>query len=221
MCGAGYTGVVAYSSIGQPTGCNQCGSNYWSVAGNGNTCVPITCTISSSYTGNPGSCMCAAGFYGSVRYVNGNVTGCVPCPSNAWSIAGNGLMCTGIPCSSSVGYTGIAGYCGCSAGYTGKVTYSSGSLFGCSPCPSNKWSDPGLNKLCSDIPCSKSPGYEGEGGNCTCSAGYYEVSPVSFSLGYPVGCGKCPEGDDFIVCLKPRIPFFFTYEIISFPYFFN
>ena len=195
MCGAGFYGRVIYSS-GQLSGCAQCATNAWSVAGNGNTCFPIPCTSISNYTGSAGgSCICNAGYYGSVKYVSGSLSGCVACASsNLWSIAGNGRVCTGISCSSSVGYVGSAGGCSCASGFTGNVTYSLGSVFGCTACAINKWSDTGINKPCLNIPCAKAPGYEGADGFCVCAAGYYEVTPVTYSSGYPVGCAKCLQG---------------------------
>jgi hypothetical protein len=195
MCGAGYTGRVIYSS-GQPFGCTPCPSSSWSIAGNGNTCFLIPCTTSSNYTGSAGYCKCNAGYYGSVKYVSGSLSGCVACgSSNLWSIAGDGNVCFGVSCSNKVGYTGPAGNCVCAAGFNGTVTYSSGSLFGCSACAINKWSDAGSNQPCLNIPCSKAPGYEGEDGFCVCSAGYYEASPVTYSSGSPAGgCVKCPQG---------------------------
>jgi hypothetical protein len=193
-CGGGYYGRVVYVS-GQLSGCVQCLVNAWALPGNGNTgCSPIPCTPSSNFTGASGSCMCNAGYYGSVKYVNGNATGCVACGnSNVWSSAGNGRVCMGISCN-SVGFTGLAGNCMCAAGFTGSVTYSLGYPLGCSPCPSNQWSVAGTDQPCINITCSKSPGYEGDDGFCICSAGYYEVSPVSYSSGYPVGCAKCQPG---------------------------
>ncbi len=195
MCGAGFYGRVVYSS-GQLSGCSPCAYvSMWSAAGNGNTCFPIPCTPTTNYTDRFGTCMCNAGYFGIVKYVSGNLSGCVACTSsNLWSVAGNGRVCNGVSCSTSVGYVGSAGNCSCASGFTGNVTYLLGSVFGCTACAINKWSDTGMNKPCLNIPCSKAPGYEGVDGFCVCAAGYYEVSPVTYSSGYPVGCAKCPQG---------------------------
>jgi hypothetical protein len=118
-----------------------------------------------------GSCTCALGYSGSVKYEQGVLSGCNKCPDGTWST--DGTACTPIPCT-TLGYAGDAGSCRCWNGYSGSVSYVGGMLSGCKPieCPS--------------------PEYKGLAGSCVCAEPLYTGSTIYLN-GKVSGCAKAPE----------------------------
>ena len=219
-CADGYYGSVTYANR-KPSGCTPCRDGSWSVSGNGNSCIPITCP-SPAYTGADGYCSCSAGYSGNIIYSNKAVSGCTACANGFWSTSGTGTLslslslslthihthtlslslsythihtlshthslhtlsltlflslslagtsCFGITCTSP-NYSGVAGSCLCSAGYFGTVFYSGSIIVGCSLCPFGYWSSSGNGISCFPISCSTSLSVTGVDGSCICSAGY-------------------------------------------------
>ena len=89
-CADGYYGSVTYANR-KPSGCTPCRDGSWSVSGNGNSCIPITCP-SPAYTGADGYCSCSAGYSGNIIYSNKAVSGCTACANGFWSTSGTGTL---------------------------------------------------------------------------------------------------------------------------------
>ncbi len=190
-CAPGFTGRAFYISE-IVRGCTACPNNMWSPGGNGDTfsnaCVGISCGY-SGYAGRDGMCMCAAGFYGNVEYISGLASGCIPCASNKWSVAGTNKTCQYISCLKT-GYTGAAGNCTCSAGYYGSsLTYFSGSPSGCSPCGKGYFTSSTGSISCSSCPLGSYAPSLGMEACLLCPEGSYSDA---FGL---ISCIACPQGE--------------------------
>ena len=108
-CKEGYSGTAVFEN-GAWIGCTACDSGKWASAGNGQTCVAISCSSKTGYLGTDGSCTCNTGYSGTVTYTNGALGGCYQ------------NICEG------VGYKIANGECICAEGYTvggSSVSYDS------------------------------------------------------------------------------------------------
>jgi hypothetical protein len=196
ICAEGYFGEVVYDGSSL-SGCSPCVVGTWAMEGSSPYSSPIPCN-QVGYSGDSGNCTCALGYSGSVKYVNGMLSGCSPiscsqqlgytgspgaceCASgysgSVTYIGSSTIGCNPIPCG-ILGYTGAPAACTCDVGYSGVVSYTGSIPVGCSPCPDGSWSIAGGN--CVPVLCN-SPGYSGVGGNCNCNPGLFSIRKFSFS----------------------------------------
>ena len=158
ICSTGFYGSVLYTN-NLINGCSACANGYWSTADVDNTCTAIACSV-IGYTGSSGACKCTAGYFGSVIYINGGLSGCSKCVNNGWAAAGNGVICSAATvCSGN--YAGIAAQdyvssgintgCTCAGGFYGTATQdlSTGLLSGCAACQNGSWSFASNDIVCS------------------------------------------------------------------------
>lgn len=135
-------------------------------------CDVIQCDANTGTAGTAGACTCAAGYEGTVTYVDGAAVGCSACASGSWSTAGG--SCAPIACTE--GYTGAAGACTCASGFYGSVLFVEGVPTGC------------VGKAC------EGTAYTGSAGLCTCAGGHEgTVVFPSSSSGALSGCSACPS----------------------------
>ena len=184
-CNVGYGGSVNYVR-GKATGCVKCKLGTWTTeVGNGNVCTAAPCT--GFYSGTPGACTCAAGYYGKAVYslTTGLISGCTACsPAQiTWSKAGADEECVKADCPAPA-YVGFAGGCICADGYVGPVSHVQGQPFGCTPCSADAWAINGAS-YCTKIPCP-APAFQGTAGDCYCGVGY--TGTVKFVNGLATGC---------------------------------
>ena len=99
------SGTVTYIN-GGISGCVACPPGFSANAGNGNTCYNPCSAPEYKFVQegdlNNYSCLCEAGYFGSVNYEeNGLIiaNSCTACRNGLWSLAGNPNTCTPILCS--------------------------------------------------------------------------------------------------------------------------
>ena len=165
---SGYKCAPVTSSLSQPTSYTK------------DICTKISCSV-TGYAGSDGACTCAAGYYGTVTYIDNVLGGCTACPAGSYkTTASNGGVCTNVAsCTTTTGFDGSPGACACASGYSGSVAVgaTSATLSGC--------------YIIGSAACVGT-GYTYQSSACVCAAGYYG-SPTYVSS-VLAGCSSCPGG---------------------------
>jgi len=181
-----------------------CNAGFFGRLGVGDTCTPCAVNTYNPNTGRPFSrackscprnavtlmeartslsdCLCDYGHYRSMIAAR---VYCLQCPQNTYGASldqTSVLNCSSCP-RNSTALPGSRNYtdCTCNAGFE-----RGDDGFSCAPCPNNTYS-PVAGSVCT--PCPPNSNASGSANTlCSCSAGYYGMTPSSLS------CQACPPG---------------------------